>query len=247
MDVHFGIASYRRADNQRTIEYLESLGVDKSRILVSVQTREDYEAYTAAGIDCRAKLIYRHGENVSDNRNNILDHFPPGTKIVMLDDDLKCINRLNAGKLTPIRTGEELERLLKHGYALAAKHRTVGFGLYPVNNAFYMSKGYASRSVVIGTFFAVVNTDLRFDREMTVKEDYEYSCKAIRRYGAFVRLNNFACDAQHKSKGGCEELWSNTAEMQRTARRLAGLYPDIVKLNAKKPGEITMIKTGGKK
>ena len=36
-----GIPSYRRADKQTTLEYLERIGVSKERIVLSVQTEED--------------------------------------------------------------------------------------------------------------------------------------------------------------------------------------------------------------
>ena len=192
MDCFFGIASYKRPDNQRTLDYLERLGINKEKIILSVQTLEDKEAYEKAGIRKRVgRLIYRAGRNVSDNRNTLLDSVPPGTRLVMLDDDINAICRLDGKELRKIESRDEFYSMLKKGYALAARHRTVGFGLYPVKNAFFMSNGYVERNVVIGTLFAIVNTDLRFDTEMATKEDFEFCCKAIRRYGSFVRLNNF--------------------------------------------------------
>ncbi len=243
-ECYFGIASYKRADNQRTIKYLERIGVDRRYVILSVQTAEDKERYEKAGITKQVgKLIYRDGKNVSDNRNNLLDSVPAGTRLVLLDDDINSIDKLKSDKLCPIETAEELYAMLKTGYKLAAKHKTVGFGLYPVNNAYFMSNGYKERNVVIGTLFAIVNTDLRFNPDIATKEDFEYCCKAIKRYGAFIRLNNYACNAQHYTKGGCEEFWNDNAEIMRTARRLVGLYPDILSLNSKRPGEVKMVKT----
>lgn len=248
-EICFGIASYRRPDNQRTLDYLERMGIDREHIIMSVQSAEDKAQYERAGIGNRVgRLIYRPGKNVSDNRNTLLESVPPGTRLVMLDDDINAVCKLDGKGLRKIESREEFYSMLKRGYALAARHRTVGFGLYPVKNAYFMSTGYAERNVVIGTLFAIVNTDLRFDAEMATKEDYEYCCKAIRRYGAFVRLNWYVCDAQHYTKGGCEEAWNDKAELFRTARRLAGKYPDILALNPKRPGEVKMAgKRGGKR
>ena len=247
-DICFGIASYRRADNQRTLDYLERMGIDREHIIMSVQCEEDRAQYERAGIGKRVgRLIYRAGKNVSDNRNTLLDSVPPGTKLVMLDDDINAICRLDGNGLRKVEDRDEFYFMLKRGYALAARHRTVGFGLYPVKNAYFMSAGYAERNVVIGTLFAIVNTDLRFDAEMATKEDYEYCCKAIQRYGAFVRLNNYVCDAQHYTKGGCEEAWNDKEELYRTARRLAGRYPDILSINPRRPGEVKMKGKGGQR
>lgn len=248
-EIYFGIASYRRPDNQRTLDYLERMGIDRGHIIMAVQCEEDKAQYEKAGIGSRVgRLIYRAGKNVSDNRNTLLDSVPLGTRLVMLDDDINSICRLVGKGLRKIENRDEFYSMIKRGYALAARYRTVGFGLYPVKNAYFMSAGYTERNVVIGTLFAIVNTDLRFDAEMETKEDYEYCCKAIQRYGAFVRLNNYVCDAQHYTKGGCEEAWSDKAELYMTARRLAGRYPDILALNPKRPGEVKMKgKRGGKR
>lgn len=242
-EIYFGIASYKRADNQRTIAYLEEIGIEKEKIILSVQSKADKEAYEAQGIHKRVgKFVYREGKNVSDNRNTLLDSVPAGTRIVLLDDDINAICQLTGKGLEKIKDKRSLYAMLNKGYSLAAKHRTVGFGLYPVKNAYFMSEGYKERNIVIGTLFAIVNTDLRFDTGMATKEDFEYCCKAIKRYGAFVRLNNYVCDAQHYTKGGCEEFWSDSKETQRTARRLVGKYPDILAINPKKPGEVRMKK-----
>ena len=49
-DICFGIASYRRADNQRTLDYLERMGIDREHIIMSVQCEEDRAQYERAGI-----------------------------------------------------------------------------------------------------------------------------------------------------------------------------------------------------
>lgn len=246
MTVHFGIASYKRPESQRTLSYLERLGVDKSKIIVSVQTRDDKAAYEDAGIAERVgSLVYREGRNVSDNRNALLDSVPDGSRIVLMDDDIKAVCRLSCGVLHPVESPDELEALITRGYALAAKHHTVGFGLYPVKNAYFMSPGYASRSICIGTMLGLTTiSGMRFDPAFSTKEDYEYCCKAINRYGAFIRLNDAVCDAQHYSKGGCEDFWNDTSTVRDTARRLVGRYPGILELNSKKPGEVRMIRKG---
>lgn len=245
MEYYIGIPSYKRADNQRTLDYLEKIGIDKTQIVMSVQSGSDYEEYAAKGISQRVdKLLYRPGDNVSDNRNTILDYFPTGTKIIMLDDDINSIKKLINNELVSIETREDFEKLIHYGFSLVARHKTAGFGLYPVCNAYFMNNKYQSRSVVIGTLFAVINTDLRFNREADTKEDYEYCCETIKRFGGFIRLDNYTCDAQHRTKGGCEKFWLNEEKNIRNAKRIVMMYPDIVKHNPRRPGEIIMNKKG---
>ena len=246
MDIYFGIASYKRADNQKTVAYLESLGVPRNNIILSVQTAADYDAYRAAGIEKRVGgLIFRPGGNASQNRNNILDNVPAGTKIVLLDDDIMSLCKLKGDALEAITTGEEFYKALETGYKLAAKYKTIGFGVYPVCNAFYMSNKHRDRYIAVGTLLGITNTSLRFDPQTDTKEDYQFCCEAIRKYGAFVRMDNYSCKAQHYTSGGCEEFWDDTAGIERTARRLAARYSDIIELNPKRKGEVRM-KRGNK-
>ena len=115
-DICFGIASYRRADNQRTLDYLERMGIDREHIIMSVQCEEDRVQYERAGIGKRVgRLIYRAGKNVSDNRNTLLDSVPPGTKLVMLDDDINAICRLDGKGLRKIEDRDEFYSMLKRG------------------------------------------------------------------------------------------------------------------------------------
>ena len=96
MNCYFATASYKRAENQRTVAYLERLGIEKEKIIVTVQTEEDFKEYTRQGIDKRVgRLIYREGKNVSDNRNTILDNIPIGEKVVIFDDDITAVSKWN--------------------------------------------------------------------------------------------------------------------------------------------------------
>ena len=107
-EIYFGIASYRRPDNQRTLDYLERMGIDREHIIMTVQSAEDKAQYERAGIGNRVgRLIYRHGKNVSDNRNTLLESVPPGTRLVMLDDDINAVCKLDGKGLRKIESREE--------------------------------------------------------------------------------------------------------------------------------------------
>lgn len=243
MNCYFATASYKRAENQRTVAYLERLGIEKEKIIVTVQTEEDLKEYTRQGIDKRVgRLIYREGKNVSDNRNTILDNIPIGEKVVIFDDDITAVYKLEKGKLKEIDTKEEFYRFLEYGFKLAEENSTIAFGVYPVFNAFFMKDAYRERNIIEGTLFAIINTEMRFNPEFSTKEDYEFSCRAIRKYGKLIRLDGYTCKAQHYSKGGCDEFWKDKETADSRGVILAKTYPDIVELNSARPGEIKMAK-----
>lgn len=241
MNDWYGIPSYNRPDKQPTLEYLEKLGVPKEKILLSTQTAEEYKKYKEAYGSRVHKVLYRQGKNAADNRNTILEAIPSGDRVIIFDDDIKHISRLTGGKLTPIETKTEFEAFVAYGFRLAAKLHTTAFSVYPVHNAFYMSNSYTERNIGEGTLLGIVKTDIMFDPEYDTKEDYEFSCRIIRKFGAMPRLNNIACNAPHYTKGGCESMWEDKSKCFEAARRLATIYPDIVKLNKARAGEILTI------
>ena len=243
MEYKIGIASHNRAGKQLTLDFLYSIGIPKERITMSVQCEKDFLEYKAAGVADRVgAFIYERAETAAGNRNTLLNHTAPGEKIVLIDDDIRYISRLNGKTLAKISTLAAFDHMIEKGFAMARKHKTVGFGIYPVHNAYFMSKGYTERNIVDAGLFAITNTDMRFDAELATKEDYEFCCRAIRKYGTFIRLNDYAVNSPAGHKGGCEEAWSDKAETARVARRLVGRYPDILTLNPKRPGEVKMAK-----
>lgn len=243
MNYYIGIASYKRPNNQRTLDYLEELQMPRERIIFSVQNLTDKEHYEAAGVAQRVgAFIYREGRNASQNRNNILDKIPVGGKVVLLDDDITCLCKLEEEKLVEIRNKEEFDSMISRGFSLAAKKHTAGFGVYPVCNAFFMKHQYKTRNICNATLLAIINTSLRFNPETDTKEDFEFCCDVIRKYGGFIRLDDYACKAQHHSKGGCEEFWKRKDDTARTAEALVKRYPEIIELNPRRPGEVKMVK-----
>ena len=188
--IYFGIASYQRAGEQRTLELLKRLGVPRNDIILSVQTESDHDAYKKYESD--ATIIYREAHNAAGNRNNILDWLPRGEHLVMLDDDISEFCYLKGEKLEAIDTPEKFQSFLRVGFSVANKMHAPGFSLYPVCNGFFMSHSFINSSMAIGTFIATIVTTVRYDTDFDVKEDYEFTCQNIKRFGAFPRLNRQA-------------------------------------------------------
>lgn len=81
MDFYVGIASYKRPEASRTLDYLDSLGFPKERRILSVQTEEDRDAYTRSGLSERVgTFLYREASTAAGNRNTILLNVPEGTE-----------------------------------------------------------------------------------------------------------------------------------------------------------------------
>lgn len=239
--IYFGIPTYKRAEKQSTLEYLERVGVKREQIYMSVQTKDDYRDYSARGYAERvAKLLYREGANLSENANTILDYLPKNARIVILDDDIKTLSKLSGEKLVDIETLDGFNGFLQFGYSIANQLKTIGFSVYPCHNSYFMSMTYNKAHIGEGTLLALTNTGIRFDAQFDTKCDYELTCRIIRHYGAYPRLNMYACNAPHYTKGGCEVNWRDRKKVLQDAFTLTELYSELVKQNSKKEGEVLM-------
>ena len=243
--IYFGIPSYQRSEKQLTLEYLESVGVKPEQIVMSVQTEEDYEKYRQYE-NRVGKLIYRPAHNVSGNTNTIFAAVPKNERIVILDDDIKYISVLRGGKLVPIDTEKEFSDLFRFGYMIASKLRTIGFSVYPVHNEYFMSNSYHTVHIGEGTLLALTNVGIRFDETLDTKSDFETTCRVIRAFGAYPRLNFVSCKAGHYTSGGCDWNWKDPQRVAGDAETLVAIYPDLVRSNPKRPGEVLMQRIGKK-
>jgi hypothetical protein len=79
-------------------------------------------------------------------RNFILDYYPKGKHIVMIDDDIRGFNqKAKGGHLKPL---DSLISLIERGFKVATAERCCLCGIYPVNNGLFMQD--------------TITTDLRF-------------------------------------------------------------------------------------
>ncbi len=214
-DVKFCIPSYQRADRQKTLALLEKIGVPKEQIVLSVQTVADKKEYTKAGVAQRVgTFLYREGTCVADNRNTLLDHFHRGSKIVLLEDDINKIQHLKIDKLTgkhslsDVTSYDELMHICKRGFSIAAQEKTIAFGLNMYRNATFMRKGYHRRKLCDTGFLGIIVSDLRFDNKLKVYDDSDMCARIIKRFGAFISLEDYTCVIDRKARGGCHDLWT---------------------------------------
>lgn len=235
---YFGIPSYKRGEQQDTLKYLVSLGYPKEQIILSVQTKEDYEIYKQYENICT--LIYNEGNCVGDNRNNILNYIADGSQVVMLDDDIKYLQQLKNENLENITTKEQLDKFINNAFDYCKKNNARIWGVYPVQNPFFMKKSIDKQNLIIGCVMGLINC-FRFDRQYRTKEDYELCCREISKGYNCIRFNHITADAKHKTNlGGCKDDWKYEIN-KHCADMLIRSYPKLVKRNMKKLDEVRFI------
>ena len=239
LEYRIAIPTYQRAKKQKTLKYLEDIGMPKGRIVMSVQNKKDYEDYVSEGIRDRVgELIFKEGEYLPHNRNALMEHFNIGEKMIMLDDDITMIHKLDGNGFADVDTLDGFNHIVELGFALCAKYRTRCFGLYNVDNAYFMKNNYSERAITIGTFMGLIVGKERFCTEIMTKGDFEYCCQMIEKTGRSIRLNNYSTRAGHFDADGCANARKDPERYRKDAEWLANRYPTLLKINKKKPDEV---------
>merc|ERR1711937_480450 len=84
-----------------------------------------------------------------------------------------------------------------------AKMRSKGAklgGVFPLANAgrSFLQDAFTYHQFILGDFFVSEASDVRFDQTMTLKEDYDYTCSHLNKYGAVFRCNRMLISAKHE-------------------------------------------------
>lgn len=233
MAIEVAMPTLNRAGKIVTLPVLEKF----ESVTLFVHTEEQAEEY-ARHYDL--PMVVTHADGMTGQRNAILDYYPEGTQVIQIDDDIKSFAQLRGRDLADMNVQENKD-FCERAFEAAEKAGTKMWGVYPVANAFYMSRTLTPCGFCIGACFGIIVGEIRADPTMPCKQDYDLTLQHIRKYGRIVRYNNVTIRADHYTmKGGCyENRQKRGKEMDiQTAIYLVNKYPGMVKLNTKREGEV---------
>jgi len=230
------IPTYKRAD---TIEEL-SLKIFRKLsypIYLFVHTEEQKKQYEKIkGVE----IVVSNAIGIVGQRNFILNYFKEGEEIVQIDDDIQDIFILKSGyprgKLEKLE-GNQLEGFIEQAFADLKREGLKLWGVYPVPNAFYMDNGMSRNNFVIATFMGIIVSNLRFDSDLILKEDYDFTLQNIM-IGGTLRYNFITVKAKHYvNSGGVKEIRDDKNE-QKSIAVLKAKWGDWIKNNPRRKNEI---------
>ena len=229
------IPSYKRAGKITTLAFLDG-AFKKEEIVIGTQSVEDYNEYQAAYGDI-ATIIYKEGHSCGENRNNLLEWCQEhGIKeTLQLDDDIRFVQTMHKTKIK----GAAFRELMEACFDVCRKNDIVMFGGYCCENPLMMSLT-AKPNIIVGMLCGILDTSIRNDTKFLIKLDYELSLRLMSRGRKVIRFNSFAVAAAHRSSGGCSDGWARK-DYQAEADWLVEAYPEFVKHNPRRKGEILFI------
>lgn len=221
MNYTIAIPSYGRPNNVKTLKLfpMATVFVPKS------QYRDYKDNYPDADI----VVADIEDENIGKKRNFLLDYYPEGTHLLMLNDDISGFVRKNGDSERRISPEEFIlfaEEVFKN-CEMSGVHL---WGVYPVANGMFMSEKINRRGFIIGTVQGVIVTKLRYP-EWGAKEDYDFTMQHIQKDGLVFRHEDIAVKASYKEKsGGCANTLKHEYYQELT-EKLLQKYPNDIKIN----------------
>lgn len=225
------IPSYGRAGKVTTMGVFPGPGV----LIVPERQGDEYAALQQMPVGWAIEEIPddRDG-NIARKRNAILDLFP-GRDILMVDDDYEYLGSWEGGRdrrMSP----EDIRGLMVDGFRMVRELGTCLWGVnVQVDRRFYREyTPFGITSPVLGPFLALTGdrpTDLRFDEDLWLKEDYDFSLRVLHRFHRILRFNRVHYRVDHQNATGGVVTHRNMAEEKAQMLRLQQRWgSDVVKL-----------------
>lgn len=246
-DFFWGIASYHRPNRQPMLNLLHGMGYERERILLAVQCEEDYKEYTRL-YGGMATILFRKGNNISDNKNTILEHLVhecDNAPVVMTSDKVRGIQYLSRdGRLNEITTRREMDSFVHKCFVVTKMTGARVFGCYSVGNKFYMSHTMQFNMLMLGCFMGIIDpSEQAFDNAFPLKEDFEFILRHVAKGERTLRFNDVCIKATLHTRGGCHELWNAEGDSVNAdcTRRILARYRGLVKPHATRKNELRYV------
>lgn len=199
-----------------------------------VTPESDGDAYRAAGA---GNLLYDPGSLVGARNTALEDAFLEGHACVQLSDDLKRIKAL------PGQGAEEHPTLCDVVWHMDEALDSTGLalcGVSPTDNLYFAKEGVSTRKFVVGDLIMVRPTELRFDPNLRLKEDYDFTLQHWATYGGAARCDYIAPSFAHYTNAG-GAVAARTADLeQETIAYLKAKWPGMIRDNPRRPNEILL-------
>lgn len=209
---------------------------------IYVVREEQYQEYKNAFPQCEFMQIPRGTvKDLTQTRNWILEN-KISDYVVQIDDDYTAFNWNFERKLIQL-TPEQIHHQIVNLIQLCLDAGTGMFGINTLTDpkAYSINKPYSWNCPILGPFQGIVDTDMRYDEELFLKEDYDMSLQMLKKHRRIVRSNFLSYAVDHlNAPGGCQD-YRTIEEERRQNKMLKDKWGDVVHENYMHENSINMI------
>lgn len=198
-----------------------------------------FDSYVEAGAE---RVIGVPSTQVTHQRQWVIDTGRAEQQTVcMVDDDLRKLVWMPMVKTDPeLRQTILLEQAVDIIEAqLVARGSHLG-GIGPTNNAFFVKKEVQDKLFIRSGLLVVRPTEIDYDHNLMVKEDYDFTCQHLALDGAVVRYDAILATFQQRTNGGgCQDYRTPSIESM-AVEYLCKKWPDAIKPHATRANEVSL-------
>lgn len=157
---------------------------------------------------------------------------------IQTDDDLKRIQFVTpGGKPTPITMKDAIDLLIRACELNDAFYA----GVAPTDNAYFTRQMFNLSGFIRSALTAYrPGSGLRYDNQFPLKGDYDLTLQHLTKFGRVARVDSLlASFAYGQGSGGCVAYRTPELE-QEVIQRLMAKWPDNIRPNPKRPGEVRL-------
>tara|TARA_R110000868_G_scaffold163377_1_gene395590 strand:+ start:58 stop:831 length:774 start_codon:yes stop_codon:yes gene_type:complete len=241
MDYIVCIPSYKRADvcKNKTMNMLKINNINPEKIYIYVADEIEYDIYKNTLDNSTYNKIIVGVKGLVSQRQFICEQWPEHQCIFSLDDDIQAVDL----SISPF---QNLDVFLIHAFNECIKQKAYIWGVYPVNNPFFM-KGkkeiVTGLNYIIGAFYGFINRanlePLKIALEFSGnKEDIERTLKYFLHDGIVLRFNKICFKTKYYgTDGGGLGTFKNRLEPAlQAAKILKEHYSDYGDIKIRKNG-----------
>lgn len=233
MKIKYVIPSYKRAKEITTLDYLK-----KSVVVIAENELEDYMKYNPhiekeRFITCPNEY---QGHGKPKVLNWILDNlFDDCDALIELDDDIHEYKaHIKNGKDRTL-TEEEVYSIFENNCRLAKEWGCGIWGLSPNSDPMVYDefKPFRLHAYIDGgTVGHVVKNELRYDEELSVKEDVDYFLQNIKKYHKALRIEKYYINKESfTNSGGANAIRTSELEKEQFKRMQKKWGSNIIRPN----------------
>jgi hypothetical protein len=240
-DIYLGIISRRRPESiEQPIYSNLKFCFKHEQINWYVSDKQDVMEYS----DHHANVINSGG--LIESRNRIINdaHHIGYNYCCIIEDDLISIKIAHDKKnVTPITLDEAIENMYNTLCEINHRLNIKMIGVAPTSNPYFYNpyEPISFNKFCIGSLLLIkTDTECRFDYNLKLKEDYDFTLQNINKYGGAARANYILANFQHyKNRGGAVDY--RTVELeQKTIIYLKQKWGNAIRNNPRRKNEILL-------
>lgn len=235
------IPSYKRSKNigLKTLKVLNEKKIKPKDIFIFVANKQEEIDYLKNVNKKLYNKLIIGVKGLRNQRNFMTNYFKEGQNIVELDDDVEEMYQMVESKdkkkeNKKLKIITNLDSLFKDGFKLCKKYGAHLWGVYPVENAFFMNKKITTDlRFIVGPVWGKINRrDKKFKLKLNEKEDGERTLHNYHSDKAIIRFNDITMKTSYyQTKGGMQsENKDRIKEGLKSAKYLNKKYPKYTKL-----------------